>query len=369
MMKTGFIPSQWDSRDYLYTSAGIIEESVDLRKYSGTLHNQGQTGSCAANATATAIEVLDNITNENNVDRSRLFLYYKAREYLAREDRDEGSTVRDNFRAGNHFGVPTENLMPFDVAKVNNKPTEEVYKAALGNHIVDYMRIPLRKHNTIELMKNALSNLQPIVIGMGLTKEFGDLSKQDSLNSHNYKGADTEADYVYYHAMCIVGYRTDGFIVENSWGSSWADGGYWLCPFEVMLKDTTEIWTVKKFGDIKRSKIYLEADEDFICANSYSYIFGKGSNCSVSIQEDTYGLIIDSSVSRIYLPMPMLGMVAKQEGISLEIYTSGHRLITTLQSPTQKLYFNGVNIPITYSGGKMTVNGRPMGNGEMRYLY
>lgn len=34
------------------------------------------------------------------------------------------------------------------------------------------------------------------------------------------------------HAMCIVGYTKEGFILRNSWGRNWGDNGYCIFPYQ-----------------------------------------------------------------------------------------------------------------------------------------
>jgi hypothetical protein len=46
-----------------------------------------------------------------------------------------------------------------------------------------------------------------------------------------------------YHAISIVGYEKDGFIIRNSWGSSFANNGYTKISFED-ANNFIEIWTV-----------------------------------------------------------------------------------------------------------------------------
>lgn len=45
------------------------------------------------------------------------------------------------------------------------------------------------------------------------------------------------------HAIVLVGYNKDGFILRNSWGKSYGDGGYILFPKD-KVKDILEAWTV-----------------------------------------------------------------------------------------------------------------------------
>lgn len=45
------------------------------------------------------------------------------------------------------------------------------------------------------------------------------------------------------HAIAIVGYDEDGFIIRNSWGSYYADGGYTKFPYED-YDYFVEVWTI-----------------------------------------------------------------------------------------------------------------------------
>lgn len=47
------------------------------------------------------------------------------------------------------------------------------------------------------------------------------------------------------HAIAIVGWNEEGFIIRNSWGTSWGDGGYTILPYED-FKKFFEIWTLIK---------------------------------------------------------------------------------------------------------------------------
>ena len=61
--------------------------------------------------------------------------------------------------------------------------------------------------------------------------------KVDTFDSNTVRGG---------HAICIVGYRTDGrFIVRNSWGTSWGDGGFaYLKPSYIQAAFFDESYTV-----------------------------------------------------------------------------------------------------------------------------
>jgi len=46
------------------------------------------------------------------------------------------------------------------------------------------------------------------------------------------------------HAIALVGYTTTGFIVRNSWGTDWGDGGYAYASNAYAGKAFTEAYGV-----------------------------------------------------------------------------------------------------------------------------
>ena len=44
------------------------------------------------------------------------------------------------------------------------------------------------------------------------------------------------------HAVCLVGYTADRFIVRNSWGTGWRDGGFAYASEEYAAKAVTEAY-------------------------------------------------------------------------------------------------------------------------------
>lgn len=47
------------------------------------------------------------------------------------------------------------------------------------------------------------------------------------------------------HAIAIVGYTAQGFIVQNSWGIGWGMGGFALLPYEDFMLHATDVWVAQ----------------------------------------------------------------------------------------------------------------------------
>ncbi len=47
------------------------------------------------------------------------------------------------------------------------------------------------------------------------------------------------------HAVAFVGYTEEGFLVQNSWGDGWGEGGFALLPYEDYLIHATDVWVAQ----------------------------------------------------------------------------------------------------------------------------
>ena len=76
----GWVPDSPDQRDYLLSAVlkapARLPAKVDLRPLCSKVEDQGQLGSCTANALAGAIEFLELKDKVPFMDFSRLFIYY-----------------------------------------------------------------------------------------------------------------------------------------------------------------------------------------------------------------------------------------------------------------------------------------------------
>lgn len=94
-----------------------LPESVDLRLYAGDIEDQGRLGSCTANATVSALELmLDRAGKFSHL--SRLFVYYNEREPYGWQTKDSGAYLSDGFKSVYKLGVPPETVWPYIESKV-----------------------------------------------------------------------------------------------------------------------------------------------------------------------------------------------------------------------------------------------------------
>lgn len=249
-------PDPIDTRDYLFSSpVSQLPAKKSLAHFNRDIENQLNTGSCVANATVSALEILLEKAN-NWTNLSRLFIYYNIREpYENLKNKDQGAYLRDGFKSVSRQGVCISDKWPFIPDNVNIKPPPEAYAEASLRLVNRYERIPGFNHLTpstdveISLLKAAIAKGYPVTIGMKLGKSFTQL--RGELSTHKYVGVNN--DSIGGHAMCVIGYddSLNGFIVENSWDTSWGDNGLCLISYDVMKKDVHDAWVCTEFANYK----------------------------------------------------------------------------------------------------------------------
>lgn len=242
----GWKPDLPDHRDFYYTVSTPVATpaSVDLRPgCPSIIYNQGDLGSCTANALA-GLYQYNEIAQKKvpNFMPSRLFIYYNERYLDGTVMFDSGARLRDGIRALAKWGVPDENLWPYHVQNFKNKPTDDVYKAASVDIITQYSRISQK----IQDLRVCLAQGHPFTIGFVVYESFESdaVAKTGIVNMPSYNERSLGG-----HAVLVVGYNDaqGRFLVRNSWGSNWGQGGYFTIPYEYILNSdlTGDIWTVQ----------------------------------------------------------------------------------------------------------------------------
>lgn len=227
--------------------------NVDLRRHC-TSSNQYSAGSCAGNATADAVEVLNSIEGKPAVQLSRLFVYTMARNFMDMDgdgksdiDKDEGTYIRLCFEVLSKFGLCREDLdagkggWPYDLDNLHTLPDLKAMRRATGHRIHSYYRIGATDDERVEEVISALRSNHPVVFGTSINSAF---KKVRSLTPIGPPDGVTIGG----HAMLIVGYLTGkGFIVKNSWGKYWGENGFWIMtPDYLAWSGTQDLWVPTK---------------------------------------------------------------------------------------------------------------------------
>lgn len=233
-----------DLRDLIFSPKKFklsehLPASVDLRNGCSPVVDQGNLGSCTANAIASGLrEYLEIKSKQNLVSLSRLFLYWEERSMEGTVNQDSGAEIRDGMKALNQIGVCPEEDWPYDISTFENTPTDKMKTNAVPYKISQYQRIA-----SLTTLKAALAEDFPVVIGINVYESFesDEVAKTGIIPMPN---TSTE-QLLGGHAVLIVGYNDakSWLIVRNSWGDSWGDKGYCYLPYDYFSKYSSDCWT------------------------------------------------------------------------------------------------------------------------------
>jgi len=229
----GWKPSLPDARDHIAdASALVVLDEVDPRADLPGVFDQGQLGSCTANAVAAAVEYDAKLNGADPGFLSRLWIYYYERKLEgAPADQDTGAYGRDGFKVCQKLGVPLEADWPYDVSKFADEPPASLDKEAGQHRISNYRAVP----RNVDTMKAVLSNRQTIAFGFSVYESFESQQVAQTgivpLPSRNEKQLGG-------HEVLLVGYlknEPNYGLVRNSWGTSWGLQGYFLMPWAYLI--------------------------------------------------------------------------------------------------------------------------------------
>jgi C1A family cysteine protease len=247
----GWVPDLPDARDHLYSAPiariGPLPPNVDHRSQCPSVYDQGQLGSCTANAIGAAVQFdrLRQILKPDFIP-SRLFIYYNERVIENTVPYDNGAQIRDGIKSVATLGVCDEKLWQYDITQFEKKPPTEAFEAATKNIAASYCRVA----RALSQMKGCLASGYPFVFGFTVYESFeSDAVASSGVVNMPASGEKTLGG----HAVLAVGYddAEQRFIVRNSWGSSWGQAGYFTMPYAYLLDEnlSDDFWTIRLISE------------------------------------------------------------------------------------------------------------------------
>ena len=242
--RLGWLPDLPDVRDFTFKAplpAVALPDTVDLRPECPPVYDQGNLGSCTANAVVAAIEVARKGEGKPLYRFSRLFVYRKARWLEGSVEWDDGAYIRDAIKAVAVNGAPRESLWPYDIDKFAERPPTPVWLNAAEHKVLRYERIA-QHHN---LMRSRLASGLPFVAGFSVYSSFMSDEVARTGIAHMPQGFERLEGG---HAILVVGYDEGEarWLCRNSWGEGWGMAGYFTLPYAYLLNPnlSDDFWAV-----------------------------------------------------------------------------------------------------------------------------
>jgi C1A family cysteine protease len=169
----GWIPDLPDARDHMYAAPpqvlATLPPQVDLRPHCPPVLDQGNLGSCTANAIANAHLFDQQQQKARGVFLpSRLFIYYNERAMEGTVRVDAGAMIRDGIKSLAQQGACAEKRWPYLIAKFAHKPTKPCYTDAMKHQAVSYQRLV----PTLPQLQGCLASGFPFVFGFTVYASF-----------------------------------------------------------------------------------------------------------------------------------------------------------------------------------------------------
>jgi hypothetical protein len=237
------LPDRVDLRDWLYRPSldPLPARLVNCAKVPEIL-DQGREGACTGFALAAVVQFGLGRRGRGRV--SPRMLYEMARRYDEWPGEDyEGSSARGGMKGWTAHGVCTRASWP-DTLKGIAQATEARMAEARGIPGGAYYRV---RHRNVRDMHGALADAGILYVTLMVHDGWSDpdgpsrrVAPGWTLPTIQRSG---KADSG--HAVAFVGYTDEGFIVQNSWGESWGEGGFALLPYEDYLIHATDVWVAQ----------------------------------------------------------------------------------------------------------------------------
>lgn len=205
-----------------------LPAAVDLRTtgFAPPVYDQLKLGSCTGNGIGFCVDYQRKRQGLEWITPSRLFIYYGERVIEDAVAQDNGAQIRDGIKVVADKGVCAETTWPYDIAQFAAEPSAAAYAEALTHQAVRYERVP----QDLWSLKQVLADGTPIVFGFTVYSSFETAEVAATGVLPMPEPTDKALGG---HCVVLVGYEDahDQFIVRNSWGPDWGDGGYFRMPY------------------------------------------------------------------------------------------------------------------------------------------
>ena len=242
----GWKPDLPDHRDFkwILPLSTPLPPAVDLSldPTEPPIYNQGEEGSCTANAIGALFQAELRKQGLPDFMPSRNFLYYNERAMEGDVNQDGGAQIRDGMKSIATLGICSETDWPYDPNQMATKPSADCYQKALANVVKIYQRVDQNPQS----LKGCLAQGFRFVLGISIFESF-ESGSVASTGLVPMPGPNESC--LGGHAVACVGYDdvTKMFKCRNSWGPAWGLSGFFLLPYDYVMNPgmSSDFWTAR----------------------------------------------------------------------------------------------------------------------------
>jgi len=229
------LSSRDTERDWRFedaADAGVLEAparippSKDLREIWWKIGDQGSTGSCVGWAAADSVirwHLVRAAWLPKEQPLSPRFIWMAAKEtdeFMSRPTtfiETDGTSLKAALDIARKYGVVTDTVLPFSGGRLYQGRAMTFYALAAKLKIAGYFNLGKKPAD----WRTWLATNGPILTRLDVDDTW-DAAKTTQGNLDVYLPDTTRGG----HAVALVGYTPDRFIVRNSWGLGWGDKGF-----------------------------------------------------------------------------------------------------------------------------------------------
>ena len=246
-----------DLRDRFYTpppvslpdcspSDDLVQQLLPAYTGAGLVLDQGQEGACTGFGLACVVNYLrwrkaDTPSKLASVSPRMLYNFARRYDEYAGENYD-GSSCRGALKGWFYHGVCLEDDWPYH-ADDTQPPRFGYADRATANTLGVYYRIDLK---TITDLQAAILEVGAIYVSANTHDGWQNvptvrkkITGHETLPVIEFNGRASQTDG---HAFALVGFNTQGFVVQNSWGKSWGAGGFAVLTYADWLANGMDAW-------------------------------------------------------------------------------------------------------------------------------
>lgn len=234
-------PDTVDFRDKMYVPTLIeVPEHIDVHdylRYKIPVLHQGDEGSCTGFGLATVVHYLLT-TRKVDPDKTQVsprMLYEGARKFDEWPGENyEGSSPRGAVKGWHKFGVCADELWDYTPGEVDKEFTPQRLKDARNRPLGAYFRV---NHRDIVAMHSAITETGILYVSAMVHTGWTNPPESGRIQH--------EQEVLGGHAFAIVAYDSDGFWLQNSWGTSWGKNGLAHISYDDWLQNGRDVWVAR----------------------------------------------------------------------------------------------------------------------------